>query len=606
MKSILVTHRGIWVAACLLATASFVACSDDSTAPVVTNPPPGNTTVEPPTLTFENVVPPPVRIAGMACWDNGTSVVCSELGFVARFQNNAWEVLKTGRAANFNAVWGTSVDDFYVVGDSGCILHFDGSSFTSVEVGLLQDFVDVWGTSARDVWFCGRTSIVYWDGSKATVHGSSSLPLGGTVSGIGGNKRTDVWAVGSSGHVFHWDGTSWSDAAPGLGTENLNCVYVTGSDVFIGGNDGELWHFNGTKWSAFQATSAGPQDDVNVIVGTAPNKVWAFGFDRLMWHWDGTAWSDLSDPFFDTTFDFYAASAAGTTVMAGGYYRSGSTNMARRQGATWTPATTIGASDANLRSAWTFNRNHAFAFGEMGTILQRDANGWSVVPHGLTTETLRGAWASSSTNLYVVGENASVLHYDGAVWTIVAAGPAVLYDISGSSPDNVWAVGPGALWHWDGFAWLDRASEIPDPTASYDAVYVAPGGDVFLAGENLLRFDGTTWTNYSIKVGSSSPYVEDMWGASASNIWLGAYDGVLQFDGTKVEMRWPSGTGDSYAVTGRDDDVLAAHVTDLVEFPSGTPVAYPLASGFTITGAHMGGDGVAYVVGSYGYIVRVE
>jgi hypothetical protein len=584
---------------------SFVACSDDGTAPMATNPPPGNTNVEP-TLTFENVVPPPVRITGVACWDDETRVVCSELGFVARFHNNAWETLDSGCAANLKAVWGTSVDDFYVVGDSGCILHWDGTSFASVDVGIGEDFRDVWGTSSNDVWFCGLSSIVHWDGSIATVYGSSSLPLTGLLYGIGGTKRTDVWAVGSSGHVFHWDGTSWSSVVTGLPSTSLNCVYVNGSEVFIGGNDGALWHFDGTKWSSFKATAAGPQDDVLVIVGTASNRVWAFGYDRLMWHWNGSGWSDISDPFFETTFDSYAACAAGTTVIVGGYYRPGSTNLARRNGTVWTPATTVSGSDANLYAVWTFNQDQAFAFGEAGTILQRDATGWSVVPHGLTTETLGGAWASSNTNLYAAGENGSVLHYDGAAWTIVAAGPATLYDISGAGPDDVWAVGPGALWHWDGFAWSDRASEIPNPTASYDAVYVAPGGDVFLAGENLLRFDGTTWTNYSTNVGGTGPYVEDMWGTSASNIWLGDYNGVLHFDGTKVEMRWPSASGEAYAVTGHGDDVLAAHVTNLVQFPSGTPVSYPLASGYAITSAHMGSDGVAYIVGGYGYIVRVE
>ena len=276
-------------------------------------------------------------------------------------------------------------------------------------------------------------------------------------------------------------------------------------------------NWNGTKWTAFQAGS-GTQDDVNVIVGTAANKVWAFGFDRLMWLWNGTTWIDKSDPFFEDTFDIYAACVTGTTVIVGGYYRRGSTNLAQFEGGAWTPATTVSASDVELYDVWTFNRDNAFAFGAQGTILQRDTNGWSVVPHGLTTEPLHSAWASSETDLYAATDNGAVLHYDGARWSIVASGPATLYDMSGSGPDDVWIIGPSTLWHWDGFAWLDRSSELPDPGSGYAAVYVAPGGDLFLAGEKLVRFDGTTWTSYDIQVTGSSPSVAHMWGSSASNI----------------------------------------------------------------------------------------
>ncbi|MDH4036960.1 MAG: hypothetical protein OEX18_14650 [Candidatus Krumholzibacteria bacterium] len=608
MKSIFLNRfQNAAIAACVLAVAVLSSCSSDS-GPVASSPinKPG---IARPTVTYENPLLPPVRIEGLQCFAGGGVAVCSSSGFAAlRPQANPWKVLNTGRSVDLNAVWGTSESDFYIVGDQGCFLHWDGTGFTDIDIGTQDMLLDVWGASASDIWISGQNILVHWDGATATTFPSSSLPGSGPYYGIGGSSSANVYAVGSQGRVLHWDGASWSLVTTGLGTPQLNSVYVLPNQVFIAGDDRVLWHFDGTSWASFTATSGGASNDFDVVSGTGPNRVFAFGEDALMYRWDGTAWNDISDPFFSTFQDLSAACVLGTRVVVGGSYSAGSTNVATFDGTAWAALEPSSVTDAILNDAWTFMRDNAYAVGDAGTVLHRDATGWSTVPHGLTTERLKAVWASSPANVYTVGELGTVLQYNGSSWSIVntGLGTATLYDIFGNRADNVWTIGSNALWHWDGATWTDHWGELPESGAFLNHVYVTPGGDVFLAGsDDFVHFDGTTWTTVPIKM--PIVFILTMLGVSDDDVWLSDIQvGVLRWNGHDFEVRWP-GREQEYVLAGRSaNNVLAASYGELVQFAAGIPNVTPFVTGSSVISGHTGEDGTTYFVGYNGVVARVE
>ena len=77
-----------------------------------------------------------------------------------------------------NAVWGSSADNVYAVGDFGSVIHWNGTKWTRMPVPGNRMLVGVWGSSPDDVWVIGSgdfhryedvvygSLMIHWDGQK--------------------------------------------------------------------------------------------------------------------------------------------------------------------------------------------------------------------------------------------------------------------------------------------------------------------------------------------------------------------------------------------------------------------------------------------------------
>ena len=71
---------------------------------------------------------------------------------------------------------------------------------------------------------------------------SNPLPQGNTLISVWGTASTDVWAVGASGTILHWDGSAWSGFPSGT-TNVLYGVWGSAStDVWAVGQAGTILH----------------------------------------------------------------------------------------------------------------------------------------------------------------------------------------------------------------------------------------------------------------------------------------------------------------------------------------------------------------------------
>ena len=97
--------------------------------------------------------------------------------------------------------------------------------------------------SASDGWAVGESGkIYYYDGSSWSEFddmGNNDLFSINMIS------ASDGWAVGESGGVYYYDGVNWSEFAD-LGVFNLNTInMLTGSGGWIVGDNGNLYEFAG-------------------------------------------------------------------------------------------------------------------------------------------------------------------------------------------------------------------------------------------------------------------------------------------------------------------------------------------------------------------------
>jgi hypothetical protein len=101
-----------------------------------------------------------------------------------------------------------------------------------------------------------------------------------------------------------------------------------------------------------------------------------------------------------------------------------------------------------------------------------------------------------------------------------------IQSIWGSSPNDVWAVGPGGLsanervWHFDGNAWQPYQQVLP---TSPECIYGIDQNNIWIGGSDgkIFRFNGTVWNqvNSIVRSDTSGNWINYIWGDSPQVIY---------------------------------------------------------------------------------------
>jgi hypothetical protein len=216
-----------------------------------------------------------------------------------RLNGNDWTAMSSGTTNDLRAVWGSSPTDVWAggggapTGGPGTLLHYDGTWWSPVSVPM-QNVDGIWGSSANSVWFAGSSQILRWNGSSL----SNVSTYGGTALSVSGTGPNDVWVTGENGWVRRYNGTTWKNMMPSIGSSMWVVLAITPTDVWASGQVAgrETTHYNGTSWLTFK--SAPIASDAVSFYGMsaqASNDVWAVGNSKIG-RWNGAAWS-LEEPF---------------------------------------------------------------------------------------------------------------------------------------------------------------------------------------------------------------------------------------------------------------------------------------------------------------------
>ena len=220
-----------------------------------------------------------VRLQGL--WGASSSDVWATglSGTILHFDGTAWSPAIPASAAEVDAVWGSSPSDVWFVG-SGTVQHWNGTSI-SIAGSFGGSLIAVSGTGPQDVWITGENAgLRHWNGSTwslvstgvgtatyftvlaiATnnVWVSDLMSTRETVNFAGGRwiprstmstvfnsvaavAANDLWAVGSSSKVGHWNGTSWASDQPIGNFGSLWSVTTAPGNLWLVGDGGVIAH----------------------------------------------------------------------------------------------------------------------------------------------------------------------------------------------------------------------------------------------------------------------------------------------------------------------------------------------------------------------------
>lgn len=263
-------------------------------------------------------------------------IAVGERGSIARRAGGSWAFEHGDASENrlgFGAIAGNGPDDIWAGAQDTA--HWDGEKWTFVDIGQgSQSFLDmsaadgvVWGlTWNGDHWLWRCVDGVWTEEAKLTSWGAWELwaqdastvwvaveyvnvtiarwdgqtmktwHLGTTVgaSDIHGLGPADIWAVGPSETLYHWDGVDWTKVHATANGVDTDQVWAAGpNDVWVGGStSGSVYHWDGVTWAAHKVSNWGAAD----LWGSGPNDLFAVSGSNsspgIIYHWDGVAWTE--------------------------------------------------------------------------------------------------------------------------------------------------------------------------------------------------------------------------------------------------------------------------------------------------------------------------
>ena len=371
--------------------------------------------------------------------------------------NSGQTGVSTTPTLDWSDVSGATSYDVEVCSDSGCSSVVGSASVNSSQWTVSPGMVPALDQGARFYWHV-RANNSCGSGSWSSVWSFTTQTQGNnppsTLDGVWGSSSSDVFAVGYSGTILHYDGSAWSAMTSGTSYALYAVWGSSSSDVFAVGSGGTILHYNGSVWSAMTSRTT---NDLLGVWGSSSSDVFAVGDHGTILHYNGSAWSAMIS---DTTND--------------------------------------------LSGVWGSSSSDVFAVGGGGTILHYNGSVWSAMTSG-TTDVLWGVWGSSSFNVFAVGGDGTILHYDGSAWSAMTSSTNnVLWGVWGSSSSDVFAVGDaGTILRYNGSAW---SAMISGTSHALYSVWVSPLTDVFAVGAAGIICRNTEATTTTV-VSSSNPSV---------------------------------------------------------------------------------------------------
>lgn len=137
-------------------------------------------------------------------------------------------------------------------------------------------------------------------------------------------------------------------------------------------------------------------------------------------------------------------------------------------------------------------------------------------------------YALDAEHVWVVGPEGTVLFFNGSSWSElygIGAGTD-LTSVYSASESKVWAVGDYSIFFYDGSNWIEQ-KENPYSMGTYREIDGADQFHVWVAtgyDEKILFFNGDTWSTQYV---ANSEVVESISAADSVNVWAACSSGTI-------------------------------------------------------------------------------
>jgi len=228
--------------------------------------------------------PPGASATGL--WVNAPSDVWLGAGqpYAYHWTGTAWTTTRLNDNRRAWAIWGNATNDVWAADCSvGYLGHYDGTGWN--HLNSQDGGPAIWGSGTSDVWLIdllgwnsacdsAPSVIIHWQGATS-VPRDTQFTFAHALQAMWGNGTSELWAVGDSGAIVHYNGRAWSLIPNSPTTATLHGVWGTAAnDVWAVGDSGLILHFDGSEWSKSVTPTT---RTLRSAWGSLSGEVWAVG-----------------------------------------------------------------------------------------------------------------------------------------------------------------------------------------------------------------------------------------------------------------------------------------------------------------------------------------
>jgi len=123
--------------------------------------------------------------------------------------------------------------------------------------------------------------MLHWNGTGWNMVESPKIVGTRTLWSVDMVSSADGWAVGDSGTIIRWDGTTWKSIASPTSKHLFSVNMINSNDGWAAGSDGCIIHWDGASWSNFASPTAAWLSCIDMVSSTDG---WIVGADGV-YHW---------------------------------------------------------------------------------------------------------------------------------------------------------------------------------------------------------------------------------------------------------------------------------------------------------------------------------
>lgn len=421
-------------------------------------------------------------------------------GIIMQYQAGNWTQHTNTGSQNLNAIEMLSPLDGWAVGDSGAIFKYNGSTWSNpinianVSEDTLADFSagthsntlatstsggeiildqnTAWSESAfsasttigtirassvlspNNIWVVGDTGkIIHYNGTTWSQSNDVGTEI---IYDIDMVNTADGWAVGASGRFYHWDGVSWY-LTQDIGNKKIYSIdMVSPTEGWAAGDSGRFYYYNGVSWSQSQNIGNQHFRDIKII---SPTNGWAVADRGVIAHFNGSSWSQFDDTGSQTwhSLGFIAANDIWVSGSDGEIWHF--------NGASWSPHSDTGSQ--TWYSIDMQNPSQGFIAGSGGQVKRWNGTGW-IDETSVTTEDLYNFIHITNEDLWAFGDNGTIIQFKNYS---LPTGDYISQVLDSGAASSIWGT---VSWTEDipigaNIAVSVRAGETPSPNGSWSS-----------------------------------------------------------------------------------------------------------------------------------------
>jgi hypothetical protein len=488
-----------------------------------------------------SVVPSPTTDALVAIDVLGPDAVtiAGSVGRLWYYDGSSWTTLVTPSGLTAGALWRAPDLTLWAGGDLGTI-SVNGVPATGVPSQTATNALH--GTASNNVWHAGMyNTLSRWNGATWSQMSISDFPYavwarsdgtafvgggaifsctaalactsvqsGASVKGMWGVSDSDVWAVGSGGKIFHWNGAAWQPS-PSTTTIDLQAVWAAATDdVWAVGEGGIVLHWDGAAWTNTTGTMEPPPIYGALWVGADDDR-WLGGRNGLMFHSDGGEPIEVPLP---------AGAAIGDEIqgVAGHLYAldTGMNRVLRYDGSSWQVDLTVAALPMGLAVTAT----EVLASTIAGQVHGKPSGGAWTNPYTMGGSELHALCIADSGRAMVIGRFSDAALRVSGTWTRMDAPTGRFMTSCDFAGEVAYAVGGDAVVRHDG-AWTALGTTTRT-TQTVNDVLAVSATEVYASGSHgrIVRFDGSMWQEEAVP---HSAFVSKLARSTSGTIFAAAH-----------------------------------------------------------------------------------